>query len=279
MNHRSGKVSTPDQFELFWQFWMPETPKAIVYLLHGLADHSGRFAHVAEQFGQHQIATYAIDLRGHGHSSGTSAYVKSIDEYLIDTTTGFEHMQSMNIQKLPLFIYGHSMGSLVAIKCMLNKQDRFQGLITSATLVKANTDLSPILVKLSGVIAALLPKIKTVKLDLTQLSSDQSVGRAAADDPLYNTDGIRAGTGKAVLDATANIQHNLKHLKLPVLIMHGEEDKITLPESSQLLYNQVVSEDKEIHIIPDARHEIVNEVNKEDVLNKMVTWMLERVDS
>lgn len=279
MKHNDGYLMTKDQYELYWQSWTPSRhPNASVFIIHGIADHSSRFEHVAQHFCENGIACFSMDLRGHGKSSGTRVYIKQFSDYLLDLEAGWQQMKSqLSNPNIPLFLFGHSMGSLIAIHFIHDRKPDLSGLITTAALVKVNEDLSPILVKLSGILSAITPKLKTIRLDLNLLSSDPGIKIAAEEDALYNKDGLRARTGAEILKATKQATAYVENISAPLLIMHGEKDQLTKPESSILFSEKAGSADKQYVSYPDGFHELVNEVNKEEILSTMTSWIGDRV--
>jgi alpha-beta hydrolase superfamily lysophospholipase len=279
MKRDDGYLITKDQYELYWQSWAPSRdPIASVFIIHGIADHSSRFEHVARHFCNHEIACFSMDLRGHGKSSGTRAYINEFSDYLLDLDAGWKQMEmQLSNPTIPRFLFGHSMGSLIAIHFIKLRKPDQSGLITTAALVKVNEDLSPILVKLSGFLSTITPKLQTIKLDLNLLSSDPSVKRAAEEDTLYNKDGLRARTGAEILKATKQATGFIKDISSPLLIMHGEKDQLTKPESSILFSEKAGSTDKQYVSFPNGMHELVNEVNKEEILEKMSNWITDRI--
>jgi alpha-beta hydrolase superfamily lysophospholipase len=115
--------------------------------------------------------------------------------------------------------------------------------------------------------------LATIKLDASALSRDEEVADRAKNDPLQYFGGVRARTGAEVLVATAELQQQLHKLDFPMFIIHGEKDPLTKYEASELLYKRSPSADKTLKIYPDAKHELFNELNKEEVLADMVGWI------
>ncbi len=278
MKHVSGNIHTSDGCSLFWQSWSPDaSARAAVFIIHGLADHSSRFAHVARVFAEQGISSFAIDLRGHGRSEGLPTFIWNFNAYILDMATGWEHMQKQLSEKeIPVFIYGHSMGSLVSVHFIDRHKPDIRGLITTAALVEVNPDLSPFLLKISGLLSALFPKLPTLKLDLDHLSTNPDIREKVTRDPLYYKGGLRARTGKEILKAAEKATEIIKAFRFPLLAMHGGDDQITKPGSSRTLADSVQSPDKELIIYPGAFHELVNETNSAEVVGKITDWILER---
>ena len=254
-----------------------ETPgaKAQILILHGLHDHCGRYAHLAEFFNEKGFSTVRYDMRGYGRSGGVRGYIDRFDDYVRDLNTVVEHF--LKGSDGPTFLYAHSMGALIGSLHILKHGNPYEGVIFSGGLFKVNEDLSPVLQKMSGFISSLLPKLQTVKLDTSGLSRDPNVAAKIAGDELHYMGGIRARTGAEVIAATAELQGELTKLDFPMLIQHGGDDPLTKPEASELLFERSKSIDKTLKVYPGAYHELFNEINKEEVFEDMNDWICARL--
>ena len=267
-------LQTSDKLELHARVDRVDESKGAVIIVHGLHDHSGRYNHVAESFRDCGYSTLQFDLRGNGRSDGKRGYISRFNDHVLDMDTAMQALQE-NFQG-PYFAYAHSMGALILSTWILDHTNPFRGVVYSGGLFKVNEDISPVLQKLSGVVSAILPSVPTIKLDFRALSRDPEVLKQAARDKLQYKGGVRARTGAEVIVATAALQARLEELDFPILILHGEKDGLTKYEASQLLYERSRSSDKTIKIYPGARHEVFNEINKQEVLNDVCEWMSAR---
>jgi len=253
----------------------PVEPRAAILLVHGLHDHSGRYAHVSEFFARHGLRALRFDLSGYGKSEGVRGYLNHRHDHTMDVKCAADVLIERS-DGLPVFAFGHSMGALFLSHYILEFGNPFKGVVYSGGLFKVNEDISPILQKMSGVVAAILPKLPTIKLDSEGLSRDPDVEARTQNDPLHYFGGVRARTGDEVLKATAELQARLDELDFPMLIAHGEKDPLTKYEASELLYAKSLSKDKTLKIYPGAKHELFNEINKEEVLGDAVDWIMAR---
>ncbi|MBK9737505.1 MAG: alpha/beta hydrolase [Saprospiraceae bacterium] len=121
------------------------------------------------------------------------------------------------------------------------------------------------------------PQFRTVKLDPTKISRDQAQVELYKTDELISLDGAKAGLALALLNGINKLKLQFKHFNYPVLIMHGGDDKITNPAGSKAIYKQCSSKDKTLHIWDGAYHEIFNEINKDEVIKMMTSWIDERI--
>lgn len=278
MNHHTEVIKTADGLQLFSQSWTPANPpRGHLLIVHGYAEHSSRYKHVAEFFTGEGFAVHTFDLRGHGRSGGKTAYVDRFDLYLKDLTAVLDHLK-VSVGDTPIFLLGHSMGGAIVTLFVITRQPkRIRGILLSGAALKVNEDISPLLQKVSGVVGAWLPKVKTIKLDTKAMSRDPKVVEDYENDPLVYHGGTYARTGAELIRATKQIRANMEKFKLPVLIMHGTADRLTDPEGSKELERRAGSEDKRLELYNELYHELLNEPEQKQVMGDMLEWMEERV--
>jgi acylglycerol lipase len=266
-----------DGLQLFEQSWYPEkSPKAVMLLVHGLAEHSSRYEHVAEHLTANNVAIETFDLRGHGQSNGERVYVNSFDEYLQDLEIFFKRVKE-RCSGLPLFIYGHSMGATISTLYVINHDPEIKGLILSGVTVKFGQDVSPALIKIGAILGKYAPRMKTTRLDENSISRDPQIVKQYDEDPLNYRGKIPARTGWELLQAMRRIEQQMNAITQPILIMHGSGDKLSNPESSQELYDGVRSGDKTLKIYAGFYHEIHNDPEQKRVLEDITNWILARL--
>jgi alpha-beta hydrolase superfamily lysophospholipase len=137
MTHTEGTFTGASGHEIYWQAWDPESPRGLVVLVHGVHEHSGRYAHVAERLNRAGYAVHTLDHEGHGRSGGTRGNIGSMKGLLAD----LQHVREQAVAEhpgLPLFVVGHSMGGLVALDHLVSHgQEGVAGLVVSAPAVDA----------------------------------------------------------------------------------------------------------------------------------------------
>ncbi|MCP4668847.1 MAG: alpha/beta hydrolase [Deltaproteobacteria bacterium] len=277
MEHDIGSFKTADGMDLFEQRWRPEQkPKALVVIVHGYAEHSTRYTHVAEHLVDHGYAVETFDLRGHGQSEGKRAFVGSFDAYLEDLEQFLKRVRQ-RIKTENVFILGHSMGGAIVTLYAITRKPDITGLILSGPALKISDDISPLLVRLSSVIGIVLPKLPTIKLDSSGISRDPEVVKHYDNDPLVYRGGIPARTGAEITGATKMIQAQMEAMTLPLLILHGGDDRLADPQGSKSLYERAQSNDKTLKLYEGLYHEVMNEPEKDMVLADIVAWTDGRV--
>jgi len=264
--------STPDNFEIFEQTWPCKEAKGVVLITHGVAEHSSRYAHVAQSLVEAGYTVVGFDLRGHGKSSGKRNYINSFQEYLNDLQEVLKRTKS-SYPELPLFLFGHSMGGAIVTLFAIERNPKVKGLLLSAPSVKISDDISPFLQKVSGLISAILPKLPVVKLASADISKDPKVVEDYDQDPLNYRGGILARTGAEMLNTTKIIGTHANAIQLPVFIMHGSSDKLADVTGSEMLYAKVSSTDKSLKIYKGLYHEILNEPEQDEVKLDMINWL------
>ena len=286
MREDTGFFSNSRRQELHFRKWAPDgAQKAVVMLLHGYAEHSGRYAHVAEFFTSRGYGFWSMDFAGHGKSDGVRADIKRFSLF-VDDAAPFLRLAADENPGLPLFIYGHSMGGPAAVLMLSAIKDlsvyddvraRLRGLIlTGPSLLLAGT-YSPLLIKMSAIMALLFPKLPVAPFDVSVISRDESVRQAYLDDELTYSGPTRARMGLWLLTMKDMTVPALPDIDLPVLILHGGADPLIKPESSQIVYDGIASKDKTLKFYPGLYHEIHNEPEKEEVFADIADWMGKRI--
>ena len=269
-------ISTEDDLRLHTQHWYPSSPpKATVALVHGYAEHCGRYDHVAGAFLDRGAAVYAYDQRGYGRSEGRRAYVSSFEHYLDDLALFLDHVRSHQ-PDLPLFLFGHSMGGLVVLKYVLERHPSVRGLMLSAPAIEINPDLAPLLRRAAQVLGRLFPTLPTTRSPEGAISRDPKVVEEAQNDPLNYHGRVLARTGAEMLRAGDAVRARLEEVTDPFLVLHGTADTLASPEWSRHLYERAASTDKTIKLYDGLYHETFNEPERAMVLNDLAEWVGDR---
>ena len=270
----TGELMAFDGTRLFTRTYKPTEPaRAVILGMHGLAEHSGRYEHVAEFLTDAGFVFETFDLRGHGHSDGARAFVKSFDVYLHDFDIVLSEVARRH-PNLPVFLFGHSLGGTIVVLYTIIHQPEIAGLVLSAPELKISESISPVLIKLAPLIGKLFPKLPTVVLDKNAISSDPAVVRQYDEDPLNCRRGIPARTGAELNRGIKDIESQMEKLTLPFIIMHGTSDNLADIRGSQKLFEQTRSADKTFKSYDGFYHEILNEPEKLRVLTDLREWLI-----
>ncbi len=274
MKNQEGSYEASDGRSLFYRFQVPARPAGVVLLLHGYAEHSGRHEWVMARLAEAGLAVYAPDLRGHGRSARPEA-LADLDslEATIGDIAGLKAVVRRVLPEASLFALGFSMGGMLALLFALRHPESLAGVVTSGAAVEIPEYISPLLLRLSGLMNRLLPLLPVQTFDFRQVSRDPEVIRAMELDPLYYKGKIRARTGYQQLLGIREVTSSLPRLRLPLLLLHGGEDRTIAPKTSEMIFNTATSPDKTLKIWPGLRHEILNEPEKQQVLAMILDWL------
>lgn len=274
MRHSTHTITAPDGLALFTQAWQPDAaPRALVLLVHGFGEHSDRYQHVAAHLVERGYAVFALDHRGHGRSGGERVSIRDFDEYVSDLRLVFEQMRAAH-PDAPRFVYGHSMGSIIALAFALRHQSELSGLITSGTALRLPVGLPAILNRPAAWLARIAGGATLVPaLELSGLSRDPQVIAAYEADPLVHHGRMRLDWSIAMARAVAEVEQRLPALRLPYLALHGADDPITLPAGADVVRERAGSDDVTVRMYPGLRHEVHNEPEQGQVLDDIVAWL------
>lgn len=271
-NHVEGTFPSAAGGTVFWQRWDPATTKAVVVISHGLAEHSGRYAHVAARLNAGGYAVYAIDHWGHGRSEGTRANVERFSLVTADLDTLLSKAREEH-PGTPVFLLGHSLGGLLALDYVVTHgESGLAGLLLSGPVVDTSggTRLQR---AAAGLLSKYAPNLGVLDLDATAVSRDPEVVKKYVADPLNYHGKIRARTGAEILLGVDRVVAGLPKLRLPMLVMHGTLDRLAPPAGSKLVAERSGSKDKTLKLYDGLFHEIFNEPEQDAVLDDVVAWL------
>ncbi|WP_282946775.1 MULTISPECIES: alpha/beta hydrolase [unclassified Sphingopyxis] len=252
--------------------WLPEgRPKAVILLAHGYAEHAGRYAYVAKRLTDAGYAIYAVDHWGHGASDGEGGFVPRFSAFL-DGMSELLTLVEVNHGDAPRLLLGHSMGGLIATLFLIERQQAFVAAALSGPAILPAEPPSRFTVWISRFLSRFFPRLGVLSLDATGVSRDPAVVAAYQADPLVYGGKIGARLGKEFMDAMAVAQADAPKIRLPILIQHGEADRLTAPAGSRYLFEHVSSVDKRLEIYPGLFHEIYNEPERDAVLGDLIGW-------
>lgn len=269
MAHTTETVTTPDGASLFRQTWTPDRPPtAVVCLVHGLGEHSGRYAHVARRWNDAGYAVIAQDLRGHGKSSGTrgdtriATSLDDVDRLLAAARAAFPG--------LPVVLYGHSMGGLVVLTHLAQRQPEVAAVVASAPPLHTPIREQKAKVAAAKVLGRVAPSVTLASgLDADGLSRDPEVVRAYLADPLVH-DRMSLGLGMDMMNAMDALMA-VHTVGVPLLVIHGSADPICLVSGSREwtanAYGDVTYMEYE-----GLLHESHNEPEQAQVIGDVIAW-------
>ncbi len=278
MEHREGRFRGRQNIGLYYQSWLPAGhPKAILLVVHGLAEHSGRYSNLVNYFIPKGYAIFGLDHRGHGKSEGLRGYVDKFSDYLDDLRTFLDIVRS-EYGNTKIFLVGHSVGGMIATAYALTHQGELAGLILSAPTFKVGSSVARLDIAAARVLSVLLPKMGIAPIDASAVSRDKAVVAAYVNDPLVYRGKIRARLGSELVNMIEKkLPPQMPELNLPILIMHATADRLSNPQGSRMLYEMSNSKDKTLKYYEGLYHEIFNEPEHTQVLAYMESWLTTRL--
>jgi acylglycerol lipase len=273
MKHTEGTFKGSKGHNLYYQCWLPDTkPKAVLLVVPGLAEHSGRYTNLVNYFVPRAYAVYSLDTQGHGKSEGVRCYVNKFSDYADDLKI-FSDMVHSKQSDRKIFLTGHSMGSTIVLDYAVQHQRDLAGLVISGTALKPGSSIPTALRKVVRLLSLLFPKMGVTVIDATTISQDKAVVDAYIHDPLVYRGKVRARLAAELLNTIDRLPSQIPEIKLPIIIMHGTEDRLCNPEGSQMLYDLVGSSDKTLKLYKGFYHEVFNEPEHDKVMADVETWL------
>jgi alpha-beta hydrolase superfamily lysophospholipase len=272
--HVEGRFAGAKGLEIFWQSWRVAVPtRAVVVISHGAGEHSGRYERAALELAGLGYPVYALDHRGHGRSEGSRALVDRLDNAAADLDVLID-LARREHPDTPLFLLGHSLGATIALRYALRHQDKLDGLILSGAL--AVIDLPPAPVRLAArALSATVPWMPALGVDPATVSRDPAEVEAYRTDPLVHHGKLPVRTIAEIAAATEAFPEQVGSLTLPLLLVHGSEDRLVSVRGSRMVYERASSQDKTLEIYDGLYHEVLNELpaDRERVLADILAWL------
>lgn len=273
--HSEGTFQGVGKLDLYYQSWHPAGKvRGILTIVHGLGAHSDRYANVVEHLIPQQYAVYAFDLRGHGRSQGQRGHINSWAEFRGDLQAFLTLIQTQQPQ-CPIFLLGHSLGSVVVLDYVLHHPQAasvLQGVITLAPSL-GKVGVAKILILIGYLLSRVCPRFAlNTGLELSAASRDEKIVAAYAQDPLRHT----RASARLSTEFFATVEWIHAHAvdwQLPLLILHGSADTVALPEGSHSFYQKVPCQDKMRVEYPGGYHDLQNDLNYQEVVSDLADWL------
>lgn len=263
--------------KIFTRSQQPEgKARGVVVISHGFNSHSGQYLWVAEQLAANGLAVYAIDHRGRGRSEGERFYFENIEDVISDLRTLIGTAKSEN-PGLPVFLLGHSAGGVISCIYSLDYQSEIDGLICESFAYEL--PVPDIVLSFLKGISYITPHTHVFSLNNKDFSRDPAVVESMNNDVLIKGESQPAQTARVMIDADRKLRESFSTITLPVLILHGTEDKATKPSGSQHFYEQAGSSDKTLKLYEGHYHDLLNDIDKEIVMADIQKWIDERISA
>jgi alpha-beta hydrolase superfamily lysophospholipase len=261
--------------------WLPENAESVLVVIHGFAEHSGRYEAFGSWFSGRGCAVHAYDHQGHGRSEGRRNHVRRFGDFLEDLR-GFLELTRSEHPGLPCALVGHSMGGLIAAAFARERPPESLGLVGVVTSGAA-LSLGPALSRSKLLVARGLRRVAPwltldAGLPAEALSRDPEVVRRYVEDPLVGTR-MTPSLAVELMDAVTRTAGGGGDVALPMLLLHGGADSLCAPAGSQAFFESLgerAAEHSALRVYPQLRHEIFNEPEQDEVFANVLEWIRER---
>ncbi len=278
---------------IWYQFWIVEKPVAVIFLVHGYGEHTGRYSYVAEHFNKLNMSVYALDHRGHGRSTGYRCNIEDYNYYIEDLQTFVTLVKGIEGHENNYFMLGHSMGGGIAVVYSQRYAAEMDGFIYSAPAVgfagapmaafQAAAALAPVVQEGSPLMSDY--ETPYVLANSEDLNHDENNTRAYDEDPLVYHGGLKAGMASQLLNLMSYACDNVGSISKPCIFLQGSEDVLVDPNATKEFYDSVTIEDKNYILYDGFYHEVLNEPEwfggggKVRVMNDIFTWLDPRIQA
>ena len=277
--HSMGVFLNKDNIRIFYRSWAAENPRGMVFLCHGLGEHSGRYKHLINMLRDRQVSFFALDHKGHGKSGGKRGHTERFTDYCQDIHQYINTLIRPEFPDLPLILLGHSMGGVIAALHVLMFPDDVDALVLSSPAFEPTIPISPVQRLAAKMLVRFMPRLSQAsKLNPEDLSSDDETVTAYLKDPLVHNR-ITIQWFIEFSRATSQCLERGPEITMPLLIFQGANDVIVSADGSRRFYDQVASLDKRIKMFNGLRHEAMNESpeKREPVLRLAADWILNHI--
>lgn len=249
---------------IHYEKWEPENaPTCIVVIVHGYAEYAARYAHLAHRLNADGAAVYGQDHMGHGHSDGERALITDFGEVVADLRVLVDIATKAH-PGLPVVMIGHSMGGLLASRFAQTYVDDVAGIGLLGAVIGDWTWARE---------ALALPELPPGSTDFSGMSRDADAVESYATDPLIYRGRYKRPLLEAEMIALDQFQADVDHLTMPVLFCHGDDDPFVDYRTSLAAVESMPSTDKTIRVYEGARHELVNETNRDEVIEEIARFV------
>jgi alpha-beta hydrolase superfamily lysophospholipase len=273
-----GSLLGVNGLRLAYHSWEPppERTRARLVLVHGLGEHSGRYAEFGARMAAAGVATFAMDLRGHGLSDGQRGHVPSFDVLLQDLDRFHREVEGLTDARAPMFLLGHSLGGLIALRYQEEYDERFRGaIITSPWLATAMT-VPRWKANLAHALAKFIPSLPLSSgIDPEHVSRDPDIVERYRTDPLVH-DRITPRLFSEVSSAMGLVLQRSDRIREPVLFMVAGDDRLVDTDRSLRFARSISVTDLTVNVYPDHYHELLNEPDRAAIHGEIRDWIVAR---
>lgn len=262
---------------LFFRTWEAPDSRATLVLLHGMGEHSGRYAELGETLSRAGLTTAAFDLRGHGHSAGRLGHVERFEQHVDDLAVFWKVVEDLG-RPGPRFVLGHSVGGLVAVHYVLRERPPdAAGLVLSSPALQVRSEAGRTMMAVAKLLDRIAPGFGLPDdIRPRHLTHDEQQAEEHARDPLVH----RRTTPRTFLEmlrGMAEARDRAGEIVLPLLVLGGTDDRLFNPQAMRELVERASSPDKRLVLYPQFFHMIFHETDRERVRRDLLAWLEARI--
>lgn len=267
----------PAQNDLFYQSWTGPKPRATLVLTHGIAEHSEAYHEAALDLVSKGWDTYAFDLRGHGRSDGRRGYIDDFHRYSNDLDKFVRYLRSgpLKDSKVPVVMFGHSMGALITLRYLVDKGEAIPAIacVLSSPALGISLPIPPLKKMAASFLMKFLPKV-TLPNDIPydKLTHVEERWKKYPGDALRH-DKISPAMYFGMLEAFSKVVEGAPKIKLPVLVVASGDDQIVDRPSTEAFFPKLGSSKKKLIIYEKSYHEILNDIEREQVIEDIDAFL------
>ena len=277
IRYDQGFFHSHEDRQIFFQSWLPRgEPCAVIIIVHGMGEHSGRYMNLVNRFVPLGFAVYGLDHTGHGRSEGRRKFIRNFSVFTRTLDQFLERVKAAHSQQ-KVFLMGHSMGGAITLSFLLDYPGRVEGAVLSGPAVMPPPAFPGVVLAAGKLLGRFLPWLRVVRTDFEGMSRDPAVVQDALADPLIPKVRTTAGLAGQTLEAMARIRSECGRITGPVLILQGSADRLVDPEGGPFLYDRIGSQDKTLKIYEGLFHEVLSEPEHEQVLDDVQVWVEKRM--
>jgi len=250
--------------------------RGVVVLVHGIRDHAQRYGALAEAMAAHNVAVVAQDYRGHGRSGGARQRFDSVEQLMSDVEISVQNART-RYPGLPIFMFGHSMGGLVATEYALTHPQALKGVILSAPALKLDAEAGGAKLGILKLLAGVWPSLPVQAVDDSLFVRTAAAKAAQASDPLISHDKLPAASALTFVRGIDRARARFGQFSTPLLVVHGSADVSTDPQGSRELVIQAKVSDKTMREVPGAAHDLLHEPEAGELIREIAAWVTKRL--
>ena len=271
-------LDSADGTRLYCEFQTPESPTAALLIVHGFADHCGRYAAMAEDFVAQGYAVFRFDYRGHGRSDGKRGHIFAFDDYLQDLRAFRTWVESKS-EGLPRYLLAHSNGGLISLHGVSAEPAGIDGMVLSSPFCGFGVKVPKAKVFVARQLSRRVPALTlATNLNAKEVSHDPAVIEGYATDPLVGRVASSRWYTETVA-AHARCEDAAKTLTLPILVQQAGDDRIASVPDTRRVFERIASSDKTYREYEGLFHEIWFELERAPVMADLSNWIAKQLAS